>query len=313
VAAFERQAQAKGLYACTLNADAFASATKAAVIDKALADWGAGSIDMVIYSLASPRRTDPQTGEVYKSVLKPIGQTFTSLHLDTDKKKLSSVTLEPASPEEIEATTKVMGGEDWVLWLKALEAAGLLAPGARTVAYSYIGPQVTWPIYKAGTIGKAKEHLEQSALNLSRDLSHLDLKAYVSVNKAVVTQASSAIPVVPLYLALLFKTMKARGTHEGCIEQMYRLLATHLCAAKGPELDDEGRIRLDDWEMDPLVQQTVAEKWQQLRDDNLHELTDFAGYQEEFLKLFGFGLSGIDYQNPTAVALPWPSLEHSTA
>ncbi len=301
--ALHEAAKAQGLYAKTLNGDAFSSEMKAAVVKTLKADLG--SVDLVVYSLASPRRTDPKTGITYKSSLKPIGQSFQAKNLDTDKSLISPIALEPASQEEIEATVKVMGGEDWEAWMQVLQEEQLLAPGAITVAYSYIGPEVTWPIYKDGTIGKAKEDLERAAKTISQNLATLEGKAYVAINKAVVTQASSAIPVVPLYLSILFKIMKAKGTHEGCIEQMYRLFATELYNHHQPKLDPFGRIRIDNLEMDPAIQSAVNALWPTIQTENLSQDTDFEGYQKDFLKLFGFGLKGVNYDLPTPVDRPW--------
>lgn len=303
-AAFEEAARKEGLYARSFNGDAFSRELKAEVIEAIKNDLG--QVDMVIYSLASPRRTDPETGETYKSCLKPIGQSYTAKNLNTDKKIVEPVTLEPASLDEIVHTVKVMGGEDWELWLNALADAGALAPGVRTVAYSYIGPELTWPIYRDGTIGRAKSHLEESAARLNDKFG--PGSAYVSVNKAVVTQASSAIPVVPLYISLLFKDMKPRGLHEGCIEQIQRLFTDHLCTAEGPKVDEGGRIRIDDWEMRDDVQSAVGAVWDQVTTENLDQLGDFAGYQAEFLRLFGFGLAGVDYTADADPVRPVPSL-----
>lgn len=292
--AFEKAAHDAGLYAKSINGDAFSHEIKKQVIETLKNE--VGSIDLVVYSLASPRKTDPDTGQTYKSVLKPIGKSFHSKTLDTDKKIVTDVSIEPASEEDIDATIKVMGGEDWELWIKELEEANLLAPEVKTVAYSYIGPEVTWDIYKNGTIGKAKEHLEQSAKNITKMLADKKGRAFVSVNKALVTQASSAIPVVPLYISLLYKIMKEKGTHEGCIEQMYRLFADRLYSKDNNlQLDEAGRIRIDDWEMDPAVQTTIKELWPKVTTESLDQMADFDGYQKEFLKLFGFGIESIDY------------------
>jgi len=255
--AFTRAAQAAGLYAKNLNGDAFSDELKRQAIDLIAADLG--QVDLVVYSLASPRRTHPKTGAVHKMVLKPIGAPYTNKTVDTDKGLVSEVTVEPANDQEVADTVAIMGGEDWEYWMNALSEAGVLAPGARSVAYSYIGPEVTWAIYKNGTIGVAKHDLERAARNIDALLQlNGGGHAYVSVNKALVTQASSAIPVVPLYISILFKLMKARGTHEGCIEQLYRLFASELYAPGGPKLDEGGRIRIDDWEMRPDVQNEVA-------------------------------------------------------
>jgi enoyl-[acyl-carrier protein] reductase/trans-2-enoyl-CoA reductase (NAD+) len=264
---------------------------KARVVEQIKADWG--QVDQVIYSLASPRRSNPRTGAVHKSCLKPIGQVYTSKTLDTDKEQVGPISIDPATDEEITDTVAVMGGEDWQWWIEALEEGGVLAPGAGTLAYSYIGPQLTYPVYRNGTIGRAKEHLEATARTLHERLSTRGGYAYVSVNKALVTQASSAIPVVPLYISILYKIMKAAGSHEGCIEQMQRLYATRLQGE--PQLDEGGRIRIDDWEMRPEIQSAVEEIWDRVATENLFELTDYAGYKTEFLRLFGFGLPGVDY------------------
>ncbi len=299
--AVEKAAHAAGLYAKSVNGDAFSDAIKQQVIDIIKADLG--TVDAVIYSLASPRRTHPKTGVVHKSVLKPVGEPFTASTLDTDKGTISAITIEPANEQEIADTLAVMGGEDWEMWIDALAAAGVLAPGALTVAYSYIGPDLTWAVYRNGTIGHAKEHLEATAKRLASKVG----RAYVSINKALVTQASSAIPVVPLYISLLYKVMKAKGTHEGCIEQIQRLFADRLAPGKDPQLDGVGRIRVDDWEMQPDVQAAVAELWPKVSTENLAELSDIAGYRAEFLKLFGFGLPGVDYAAETDPNLPLPS------
>ncbi|HEY5791736.1 MAG TPA: enoyl-ACP reductase FabV [Chthoniobacterales bacterium] len=303
-AAFETAAAQEGLYARSFNGDAFSSEMKQRVIEAIQTDLG--QVDMIVYSLASPRRTDPVTGEVYKSVLKPTAAAFTNKNLNTDKKEIETVTIEPATEEEIAQTVKVMGGDDWKLWIDALSAAGALAEGFKTVAYSYIGPELTWAIYTDGTIGRAKVHLEETAKELNGQYGAGT--ALVSVNKALVTQASSAIPVVPLYISLLYKVMKAKGLHEGCIEQIHRLFAGHYGSATGPKLDDKGRVRIDDWEMRGDVQSEVAQVWNSVTTENLDELSDFAGYQKEFYRLFGFGLAGVDYAAETDPARPIPSL-----
>lgn len=304
-AAFENEAKAAGLYARSFNGDAFSDAMKAEVIAAIKADLG--QVDCVIYSLASPRRTHPKSGEVFKSVLKPIGETYTNKNLNTGNGVVNEVTIEPASDDEIAQTVAVMGGEDWEMWIDALLEAGVLANGAKTVAYSYIGPELTWPIYKNGTIGRAKEDLERAQRSLDAKLASLGGKAWVSVNKALVTQASSAIPVVPLYISLLYKIMKADGTHEDCIEQMDRLFRDRLYN-NSPQPDDAGRIRVDDWEMTPAVQQLIAERWAQVNTENFTQLADFDGYQSSFLRLFGFGLEGVDYAAETDTATAVPSL-----
>ncbi|MAS96365.1 MAG: enoyl-[acyl-carrier-protein] reductase FabV [Verrucomicrobiales bacterium] len=301
--AFENAAKEAGLYARSFNGDAFSDEMKEQVIEAIKADLG--EIDCIVYSLASPRRTDPKTGETYRSVLKPIGAPYSQKNLNTDTGEVDSVTIEPAEDEEITNTVKVMGGEDWELWIDALKEAGVLADGFTTVAYSYIGPELTFPIYTNGTIGKAKEHLEDSASRMNESFG--DGTAYVSVNKALVTQASSAIPVVPLYISLLYKVMKEADLHEGCIEQIERLFADHLASGSAPTLDDRNRIRIDDWEMRDDVQAAVAEAWEKVDTENLSELSDFSGYKSEFLKLFGFGLEGVDYEAETNPERPLPS------
>lgn len=301
--AFEKAANDAGLYARSFNGDAFSNEMKESVIEAIKSDLG--EVDCIVYSLASPRRTDPTTGETYRSVLKPIGQSYTQKNLNTDTGEVDSVTIEPASEEEIAHTVKVMGGEDWELWIDALKGAGVLAEGFTTVAYSYIGPELTFPIYTNGTIGKAKEHLEESAARMNDSFG--EGTAYVSVNKALVTQASSAIPVVPLYISLLYKVMKEAGLHEGCIEQIERLFSDHLAGGSAPELDDKNRIRIDDWEMRDDIQAAVADAWEKVDTGNLSELSDFSGYKSEFLKLFGFGLPGVDYEADTDPERPLPS------
>ena len=294
--AFTRAAKAAGLYTRNFNGDAFSDAIKQEVIAALKAD--VGPVDLVVYSLASPRRTHPKTGVVHKSVLKPVGTSYTNKTVDTDKGIVSEVTIEPANEAEIADTSAVMGGDDWELWMNALNDAGLIAPGATSVAYSYIGPEVTWPIYKNGTIGLAKNNLERSARKIDAMLKVNGYgRAFISVNKALVTQASSAIPVVPLYISILYKIMKAKGTHEGCIEQIQRLFASQMYNGSALQFDDAGRVRIDDWEMRPEIQAEVAKIWPQVTTENLAALTDIAGYRTEFLKLFGFGLPGINYES----------------
>ena len=305
-AAFENEAKAAGLYARSFNGDAFSDAMKAEVIEAIKQDFG--QVDCIIYSLASPRRTHPKTGEVFKSVLKPIGSdSYTNKNLNTGTGVINEVTIEPANDDEIAQTTAVMGGEDWEMWIDALLAAGVVAEGTQTVAYSYIGPELTWPIYKNGTIGHAKEDLERVQRVLDTKLAPIGGKAWVSVNKALVTQASSAIPVVPLYICLLYKVMKAEGTHEDCIEQMDRLFRERLYNGK-PQPDEAGRIRVDDWEMAPAVQELVFKRWDVVNTENFAELGDFEGYQASFLRLFGFGLEGVDYEADVDVNVRVPSL-----
>jgi enoyl-[acyl-carrier protein] reductase/trans-2-enoyl-CoA reductase (NAD+) len=294
--AFTRAAKAAGLYARNFNGDAFSDPIKQEVIAALKAD--VGPVDLVVYSLASPRRTHPTTGVVHKSVLKPVGTSYTNKTVDTDKGIVSEVTIEPANEAEIADTSAVMGGDDWEMWMNALNDAGLIAPGATSVAYSYIGPEVTWPIYKNGTIGLAKNGLERSARKIDAMLKVNGYgRAFISVNKALVTQASSAIPVVPLYISILYKIMKAKNTHEGCIEQIQRLFATQMYNGSALGFDDAGRVRIDDWEMRPEIQTEVAKIWPQVTTENLATLTDIAGYRTEFLKLFGFGLPGINYES----------------
>jgi len=303
-AAFEREARAAGLYARSFNGDAYSDEMKARVAEAIKADLG--QVDLVVYSLASPRRVHPKTGEIFKSVLKPIGAAYTNKNLNTSNAAVNEVTLEPASDEEIAHTVAVMGGEDWEMWIDALAGAGVLANGVKTLAYSYIGPELTWPIYKNGTIGKAKEDLERGAREITAKLAPLGGEARVSVNKALVTQASSAIPVVPLYISLLYKVMKEAGTHEECIGQMNRLFRERLA---DPQADEAGRIRLDDWEMAPAIQELVARKWADVTTDNFAQLGDFEGYQSAFLRLFGFGLDGVDYAADCDPGVTVPSLD----
>ena len=292
--AFTRAARAAGYYAENINGDAFSEAIKQQTL--ALIARDMGPIDLVVYSLASPRRTHPKTGAVHKSVLKPLGAPYTNKTVDTDKAIVSEVTIDSATEMEATDTVAVMGGEDWEMWIQALTDAKLLAPGATAVAYSYIGPVHTWPVYKDGTIGAAKVDLERAATAINAKLAaHGQGRAFISVNKALVTQASSAIPVVPLYIAILYKVMKAKGTHEGCIEQMQRLFATQLYNGSKLQFDSAGRVRVDDWEMRPEIQDAISAIWPQVTTENLATLTDIAGYQTEFLKLFGFGLPGVNY------------------
>ena len=304
--AFEQAAGREGLYAKSINGDAFSDDIKKQTIDLIKADLG--QIDVLIYSLASPRRTLPKTGETARSVLKPIGEAFTAKTVDPDKGIVSDITIEPASEVEQRDTVLVMGGEDWKLWVEALSEAGVLADNFDTVAYSYIGPELTWAVYRNGTIGRAKEHLEATAKELQTLLQPKGGRAYVSVNKALVTQASSAIPVVPLYISILYKLMKEKGTHEGCIEQVQRLFATQLYNGNQPTLDDKGRIRVDDWEMLPEIQEAVQQLWPQITTENLEQLSDIVGYREEFLKLFGFGLPGVDYEADVEADVKVPSI-----
>lgn len=300
-AAFEKAATAEGLFAKSLNGDAFSHDLKKQAIEIIKNEMG--PIDLVVYSLASPRRTDPDTGEVYKSVLKTTGGDYTNKNLNTDKGEIEEVTIGAATQEEIDHTVKVMGGEDWELWINALDEAGVLAEGVKTVSYSYIGPELTWPIYTDGTIGQAKKDLDNTSEKLNSFLADkYNGSSYVSVNKALVTQASSAIPVVPLYISILYKEMKAKGLHEGCIEQIQRLFAERLYGGD-LALDEAKRIRIDDWEMREDIQAAVAKSWDIISNDTIGELADFDGYQEEFLKLFGFGIEGVDYDADTDTLL----------
>jgi enoyl-[acyl-carrier protein] reductase / trans-2-enoyl-CoA reductase (NAD+) len=303
VAVHER-ARTDALFAASLNADAFSDECKrqaAEVIRRELAP-----LDLVIYSLASPKRTHPRTGAVHQSALKPIGQVYSNRTVDLDSEKVVDVTIPTASEQEIADTVAVMGGEDWRMWIEALAGEGLLAPGARTVAYSYIGPKLTWPIYRDGTIGRAKQDLEKTAHALDAMLlEKFEGHAWVSVNKAVVTQASAAIPVVPLYLSLLAKVLRGKGLEEKPIEQIRRLFADFLTGPASPAIDDAGRIRLDDREMRADVQAEVDALWSQVTTENLHSLTDFAGFQHEFRNLFGFEVDGVDYGRPVETDLNW--------
>ncbi len=302
--AFDRKAREAGLTAETIIDDAFSHETRQRAIERIRELFG--TVDLVVYSLASGVRTDPDSGETYYSALKPIGEPFTATSLDPMKETLSEVTLQPAAQEEIDATVKVMGGEDWQLWIAAMQEAGVLADGAKTVAYSYVGPELTRPMYRDGTIGRAKDHLEKTASRITGEMSALNGSAYVSINKAIVSKASAVIPVVPLYMSTLFRVMKERGVHEGAIEQMYRLFRDRLYTAEQPgsgagvghatPTDDQGRIRMDDYEMREDVQEQVAAVWPTISEENITEVTDLAEYQNEFLHIHGFGFPEIDYE-----------------
>ncbi len=292
-AAFETEAHAAGLYAKSINGDAFSNEVKQQAIDIIKADLG--QVDLVVYSLASPVRQHPVTGVLHRSVLKPIGGVFSNKTVDFHTGKVSEVTIQPAVEGDIENTVTVMGGEDWAMWIDALKEAGVLAEGATTVAYSYIGPSVTEAVYRKGTIGRAKDHLEATAFEISDKLKDINGKAYVSVNKALVTQASSAIPVIPLYISLLYKTMKEMGLHEGTIEQIDRLYRERLYTGGNVPVDEQGRIRIDDWEMRDDVQAKVSELWKKADTENLAEIGDLEGYRKDFYNLFGFELAGVDY------------------
>jgi len=305
-AAFENESHKAGLYAKSINGDAFSNEVKQQTIDLIKADLG--QVDLVIYSLASPVRIHPVTGILHRSVLKPIGQTFSNKTVDFHTGLVSQVTIEPANQEDIDNTVVVMGGEDWKMWIDALKKAGVLANGATTIAYSYIGPEVTEAVYRKGTIGRAKDDLEATAFKITDDLKSLNGKAYVSVNKALVTQASSAIPVIPLYISLLYKIMKAEGVHEGCIEQIQRLFEQRLFTGKEVPTDEKGRIRIDDWEMREDIQDRIKTLWEKATTENLIEIGDLAGYKQDFLNLFGFGFEGVDYNLATNELVKIPSI-----
>ena len=296
-AAFEQEAHAAGLYAKSVNGDAFSNEVKQQTIN--LIKAYLGQVDLIIYSLASPVRLHPVTGVLHRSTLKPIGGTFTNKTVDFHSGKVSEISIEPCSGDDIENTVAVMGGEDWAMWIDALKAENLLAPGATTVAYSYIGPSLTEAVYRKGTIGRAKDHLEATAFVITDSLKAIDGKAFVSVNKALVTQASSAIPVIPLYISLLYKIMKEEGIHEGCIEQIQRLYQERLYTGTEIPVDESGRIRIDDLEMRPDVQEKVAKLWIEAVTENLSEIGDLEGYRKDFYNLFGFDVEGIDYKSDT--------------
>ena len=292
-AAFEKAANADGIYAKSINGDAFSNEIKNQTIDLIKADLG--KIDLVIYSLASPVRLDPATGILHRSVLKPIGGVYTNKTVDFHSGKVSEISINPCEGDDIENTVKVMGGDDWTLWINALQKADLLADGFKTVAYSYIGPSLTEAVYRKGTIGMAKDHLESTAFSITDSLKNIHGQAFVSVNKALVTQASSAIPVIPLYISLLYKIMKEEGSHEGCIEQIQRLFADRLYSGADIPVDEAGRIRIDDWELNPTVQAKVADLWKIATTENLSDIGDLLGYRNDFHNLFGFGFEGVDY------------------
>ena len=301
-AGFHIKASEAGLYAKTLNGDAFSKEVKQQVIDTLKADMG--KVDLIIYSLASPRRTDPETGEVYKSTLKPVGQSYKTKTYDTDKNLIHEIALEPANEDEIQQTIKVMGGEDWELWLDALGEADLLADNCKTTAYTYVGKELTWPIYGQATIGKAKEDLDRAAASIVKTKADKKVQAYVSSLKALVTQASSAIPVMPLYISLIYKVMKEEGTHQGCIEQIYDLFADKLTQAQ-PEVDQLGRLYMNNKETNDVTQAKIKALWDQVTQENFHELSDYAGYHHEFLRLFGFDLPGVDYDAEVETLIDW--------
>lgn len=301
--AFEEYAKAEGIYAKTINGDAFSSAVKDETIALIKKDFG--KVDMVVYSLAAPRRTTSD-GTVYSSVLKTVGGDFTNKSIDVKTGAVSNATITPATEQEIHATVKVMGGEDWKEWIGALKAADAIEDGAITVAYSYIGPEVTHPIYKDGSIGRAKAHLAETAKEITKSID--GVSAYVSVNKALVTQSSSAIPIVPLYISILYKVMKEMNIHEGCIEQMQRMFAEKIYGGE-VKVDSENLIRLDDWEMREDVQAMVAEAWDKINAENLNELADIDGFNKDFIRLFGFAAEGVDYEAETDTAVGIASLE----
>jgi len=296
-AAFENQAHADGLYAKSINGDAFSKEVKQQTLDLIKADLG--QVDLVIYSLASPVRQHPETGVLHRSVLKPIGQTYSNKTVDFHSGVVSDISIEPCNEEDIANTVAVMGGEDWKMWMDDLKKAGLLSNGALTVAYSYIGPELTEPVYRKGTIGRAKDDLEATAFAITDALKDINGKGYVSVNKALVTQASSAIPVIPLYISLLYKIMKEEGIHEGCVEQMDRLFRDRLYTGNPIPTDEKGRIRIDDWEMRKDVQDKVAALWSEAVTENVAEIGDLEGYRSDFYQLFGFGFDNVDYKADT--------------
>ncbi|MEI8670753.1 trans-2-enoyl-CoA reductase family protein [Vibrio sp. SA48] len=308
-AAFDKLAHKAGLYAKSLNGDAFSNEAKEKTIELIKQDLG--QVDMVVYSLASPVRKLPETGELVRSSLKPIGQTYTSTAVDTNKDTIIEASVEPATEQEIEDTITVMGGQDWELWIKALSDAGVLAQGCKTVAYSYIGTELTWPIHWDGALGKAKMDLDRAAAELNEKLSAIGGTANVAVLKSVVTQASSAIPVMPLYIAMVFKKMREQGVHEGCMEQIYRMFSQRLYKEDGSaaEVDEKNRLRLDDWELREDIQQHCRELWPQITTENLKELTDYVEYKEEFLKLFGFGVEGVDYEADVETAVKFDVID----
>ncbi|RUO22058.1 enoyl-ACP reductase FabV [Aliidiomarina haloalkalitolerans] len=301
-AAFHQAAAEENLYHYTINGDAFSDEIKAETIAKIKEDLG--QVDLVVYSLASPKRRDPETGELFSSTLKPVGQPYTTKTYDTDKDLVHDISLEPANDDEIAQTVKVMGGEDWERWIAQLDAAGVLAKGCQTTAYTYIGKKLTWPIYGHATIGKAKEDLDRAAHELRVKYKHLNLKAWVSSLKALVTQASSAIPVMPLYISLIYRVMKEEETHEGCIEQIYRLFTEGLYV-EAPQIDESNRLRMDGWETNDKTQAKIEALWNQVTQDNFHELADYEGYHSDFLRLFGFGIEGVDYDADVDPQVNW--------
>jgi enoyl-[acyl-carrier protein] reductase/trans-2-enoyl-CoA reductase (NAD+) len=296
-AAFEQEAKKAGIYAKSINGDAFSDEIKRQTLDLIKKDLG--KIDMVIYSLASPVRLHPKTGVLHRSTLKPIGQKYTNKTVDFHTGKVTEVSIESATDEDITNTIAVMGGEDWKFWMDALHEEDLLEKGATTIAYSYIGPSLTEPVYRKGTIGKAKDDLEATSFEIEKLLKDINGKSFVSVNKALVTQASSAIPVIPLYISLLYKIMKENGTHEGCIEQIQRLFKERLFTGETIPVDEKGRIRIDDLEMNDTVQSEIAKLWDAAETETLADIGDLHGYKQDFLNLFGFGFDGVDYKKET--------------
>lgn len=305
-AAFEKFAKDEGLYAKSINGDAFSNEIKQQTIDLIKKDLG--KIDMVVYSLASPRRTHPVTGEVFNSVIKPIGPAYTSKTVDFHTRQVSETTIESANEEEIRHTIAVMGGEDWEMWMDALRKADVLEKDAITLAYSYVGPEMTHAVYREGTIGRAKDDLEATAVKMNDKFKDIGLKAYVSINKAVVTQASAAIPVISIYISCLFKVMKEMNLHEGCIEQMYRMMSDRIYSGD-LKLDSRGRICMDDLEMLPEVQKKVTKLWDEANNHNISEISDIEGYRREFFRLFGFEFDGVDYSQEVEIDVKIPSIE----
>ena len=305
-AAFEQQAQAAGLYAKSINGDAFSHEVKQQTVDLIKTDLG--QVDLVIYSLASPVRLHPDTGVKHRSVLKPVGNSFQNKTVDFHTGVVSDISIDPCSEEEIANTVAVMGGEDWSMWIDVLQKENLLATGAKTIAYSYIGPAITEAVYRKGTIGRAKDDLEATAFTIAEKLKAIEGQAYVSVNKALVTQASAAIPVIPLYISLLYKVMKELQIHEGCIEQIHRLFNDRLYSDQ-MATDTQGRIRVDDWEMREDVQSRVADLWKEATTETLPEIGDLPGYANDFFNLFGFRVDGVAYEEDTNEIVDIPGLQ----
>jgi enoyl-[acyl-carrier protein] reductase/trans-2-enoyl-CoA reductase (NAD+) len=299
--AFEREAKKENLSAWSVNGDAFSPEVKGETIE--LIGNKLGEVDFVVYSIAAPRRLDPETGEIYSSAIKPINDQFTSQTVDIQTGELSPVTAEPATRQEIEHTVKVMGGEDWFGWIHTMASSSVLARNAITISFSYIGPSFTDPIYRLGTIGKAKEDLELTAKKINREFTDQNVRAFISVNKALVTRASAVIPAVTLYISLLYRVMKQKGIHEGCIQQMYRLFRDYLYASNPKPLDRDGRIRLDDLEMREDVQREVAKLWKSVNSQNIETLSDIRGFRKEFLRHHGFGMKGVDYSKDVDVEM----------